>query len=439
MGKQRVSGDVLDVLQSLRDYTAWVAMALKKTHTADVEVVHGMCFMVPPGEPWRPWNQDMDYDYGDWRLVRLSVSASQLLPRLTHWFEGLKLAWNGLYLQMPSIEHERWEEIKIWAHQSPQYALRLVPYAMRWFEPSVSRHNPVYPDEGAFVRHGLAFLPDWHAAVDVTLDGTLQHRDHRSDFGLYILDPQPRIDQVTITPRGFHARITSQSSEDVEFKMYVHDSGVHQEWSMASPGTVSEKWKDIPQYVSWVLTHGDQLLDRKSYSGQNIRGTNYGVTNGWTDPDSMAEWIAGGEGQTVEFKRQLPQRGHEDELLETVCAFANTNEGCIFIGVKDDKSIVGIDGATNWMDRVLKIVQARITPTVQVSMESVDLQGDGTIVAVIRVPAGPLSPYAVKGDKPVFYLRHGDRDVPAQTEDIVRMAQDRVVVSPSSYRSWDGF
>lgn len=432
MGKNRVTSDVRDLMSTLNNYTAGIAMALKKTPTTDYQVVHGMCFMVPPSEPWRPWNQDIDYDYGDWRLVRLSVSASQLLPRLTDWFEDRKLEWNGLYLQMPPIEHDRWEEIKIWAHQSPQYAVRLVPYAMRCFEPSVSRHNLVHPDEGAFVGHGLPFLPDWHAAVDVTLDGTLQHRD-RSDFGLYILDPQPRIEQVTITPRGFHATVAGQSSEDVEFKMYVHDSGVHQEWSVASPGIISEKWKDIPQYVSWVLTQGDQLLDRKSYSGQNIHGTNYGVTNGWTDPDSMAEWIAGGEGQTVEFKRQLPQKGHEDEFLETVCAFANTNEGFIFIGVKDDKSIVGIDSTTNWTDRVLKIIQARITPTVQVSMESVDLHGDGTIVAVIRVPAGPLPPYAVKGDKPVFYLRQGDRDVPGQSEDIVRMAQAQVQVNASPF------
>ena len=309
MGQNRVTSDVRDVMSTLNNYTAWIAMALKKTNTADYAVIHGMCFMVPPSEPWQPWSDGIDYDYGDWRLVRLSVTGSELSRCLTDWFEGRKLQWNGLHLQMPPIEQDRWEEIKIWAHQSPQYALRLVPYAVRWFEPSVSRHNPVYPDEGAFVGHGLPFLPDWHAAVDVTLDGTLQHRDHRSDFGLCVLDPQPRIDQVTITPRGFHATIVGQSSENVEFKMYVHDSGFHQEWSVASPGTVMAKWKDIPQYVSWVLTQGGKLLDRKSYSRRDIHGSNYGVANGWTDPESMAEWIAGGEGQTVEFNLNFESRG----------------------------------------------------------------------------------------------------------------------------------
>jgi len=52
---------------------------------------------------------------------------------------------------------------------------------------------------------------------------------------------------------------------------------------------------------------------------------------------SLGEAQQGGEGQTVEFKRGLSaDEGRtssvDEELLKSVAAFANTNDGVIFVG-----------------------------------------------------------------------------------------------------------
>ena len=50
--------------------------------------------------------------------------------------------------------------------------------------------------------------------------------------------------------------------------------------------------------------------------------------------------LSKGEGKTVEFKEDLPL---SDQIAKTVVAFANTAGGKIFIGVKDDGTVCGVD------------------------------------------------------------------------------------------------
>ena len=55
----------------------------------------------------------------------------------------------------------------------------------------------------------------------------------------------------------------------------------------------------------------------------------------------LLEIIRNGENYTVEFKtaeKSLPK-----ELFETICAFLNRNGGHIFLGVRDNGDIVGVD------------------------------------------------------------------------------------------------
>ena len=48
--------------------------------------------------------------------------------------------------------------------------------------------------------------------------------------------------------------------------------------------------------------------------------------------------IFGGENEHVEFKRKI---NHPEKVIREVVAFANTGGGHLFVGVDDDKSIVG--------------------------------------------------------------------------------------------------
>ncbi len=69
-------------------------------------------------------------------------------------------------------------------------------------------------------------------------------------------------------------------------------------------------------------------------------------------PDSIVEIIEQGESNQVEFKTTLHFktfiRGVEtvqvkDEIAKTISAFLNTNGGFLFIGIKNNKEIEGLD------------------------------------------------------------------------------------------------
>lgn len=48
------------------------------------------------------------------------------------------------------------------------------------------------------------------------------------------------------------------------------------------------------------------------------------------------------ESQTVEFKESW-----RDEYLKTICAFANTDGGTLYVGINDKGEAVGVDNSKN--------------------------------------------------------------------------------------------
>ena len=61
------------------------------------------------------------------------------------------------------------------------------------------------------------------------------------------------------------------------------------------------------------------------------------------DHEALSEVLAIGETVNVEFKRcgQQPER----DVFESVCSFANTFGGSIFLGVEDDGTVSGINAS----------------------------------------------------------------------------------------------
>ena len=52
--------------------------------------------------------------------------------------------------------------------------------------------------------------------------------------------------------------------------------------------------------------------------------------------DQLAQEIARGEGQNIEFKQSFAEK---KEAIESLCAFANAEGGTVFLGIRDDGSI----------------------------------------------------------------------------------------------------
>ena len=58
-------------------------------------------------------------------------------------------------------------------------------------------------------------------------------------------------------------------------------------------------------------------------------------------PENLMNLIRQGEGLTVEFKQST--RNITKDVYDTVCSFSNRDGGHIFLGVKDNGTILGVD------------------------------------------------------------------------------------------------
>jgi len=151
---------------------------------------------------------------------------------------------------------------------------------------------------------------------------------------------------------------------------------------------------------------------------------NYFALTGIRVP-SLEEALGSGEGQNVEFKRGLSDDENrtgpvEEELLKSIAAFANTNDGVIFIGIDDGGHVKGLGLDFKQRDKlerkVRQLVRTRIRPIppVRVTFEEVR----GLVIAKIEVGRGESPAYMMGG---AIYVRNGSSDVQAQTEDVVRL------------------
>lgn len=136
------------------------------------------------------------------------------------------------------------------------------------------------------------------------------------------------------------------------------------------------------------------------------------------DAAELQNVLARGETSTVEFKR-CSDTIHED-VLQTVCSFANRNGGSIYLGVNDNGTVAGINAErVKSLERQLANLlhnSKLFSPSPQVMFEEIPYKG----TTVIRASVPPCaSVVAYKGN---VYDRVADTDqITNSTESIVSM------------------
>ncbi|MEN3026792.1 MAG: RNA-binding domain-containing protein [Chlorobiota bacterium] len=142
----------------------------------------------------------------------------------------------------------------------------------------------------------------------------------------------------------------------------------------------------------------------------------------------LQELIAGGESQTVEFKRRFTS---PEKIAKELCAFANTQGGYLLFGVDDDRSIVGVESEKQEIELISLACSFYIEPPLNAEVWVVSV--DGKDVVVVHVPASPQRPHRVvlPGQRrgPVF-IRHQDQSVLATREMVRLLAAQRPDAPP---------
>ncbi|MEO6711756.1 MAG: ATP-binding protein [Planctomycetota bacterium] len=103
--------------------------------------------------------------------------------------------------------------------------------------------------------------------------------------------------------------------------------------------------------------------------------------------------ILAGEGREVEFKRGLP---NDQKTARSLCAFANTRGGLLFIGVGDHGELIGAPHPELTAKRLALIAAQQIVPALAPLIESVVI--DGVTIIAVRVAASRSRPHAVLRD-----------------------------------------
>jgi ATP-dependent DNA helicase RecG len=111
-----------------------------------------------------------------------------------------------------------------------------------------------------------------------------------------------------------------------------------------------------------------------------------------TGSDRIKKIIAEGESESLEFKRSLSEL---KEILETVCAFANSHGGTVLVGIDDDGSILGVKISNKTVQKLEREIHDRIEPFVYPKIRIIPV--DEKIVLSIEVPEGHNKPYLYLG------------------------------------------
>jgi len=122
---------------------------------------------------------------------------------------------------------------------------------------------------------------------------------------------------------------------------------------------------------------------------------------------TVAEWLAAGEGEQSEFKEKYSSR-----VTESLVALANTAGGHVLIGVNDRGRVVGLADPARVVESVISACREAVSPPLAPTVEIVRLPEGDVVVAQIEA-TGRMH---AKGG--AVFLRHGRQTRRASGEEI---------------------
>lgn len=155
-----------------------------------------------------------------------------------------------------------------------------------------------------------------------------------------------------------------------------------------------------------------------------LKGNDLSLTRPYRGPANPIDFVqlAQEEGESIvqAFHPSLVQRGgHQDRILQDICAMANTNGGAIYVGISADPKMKpeGVKEADKAVEKLMTAVSNRITPEPDIHIDTVPSRG--AQIVRITVQPGSEAPYAIDDNK--FYVRDESDTSLAVRDEIVRL------------------
>ena len=128
------------------------------------------------------------------------------------------------------------------------------------------------------------------------------------------------------------------------------------------------------------------------------------------------------ESETVELKEVVA-----GDIKKEIIAFDNCGGGKLYIGVRDDGTVVGLDDPDGVSLHISNMVRDAIKPDVTMFLHYETIKEDRKEIVVVDIQCGTDRPYylAKKGMRPEgVYVRQGYSSVPATDTAIRRMIKE---------------
>lgn len=244
-----------------------------------------------------------------------------------------------------------------------------------------------------------------------------------------IVDARAWLDRVRITPTSLEVRLSGSAVAGTRVELnsqtYRCDARVAEAGQVTLPlpdGLPAGAWLFLSRDRKWLDYRA--IGDYTAVADLARAGVDVDVPE---DPESEIQaLLSQGEGQQVEFKRQLPDDTVESKrtVFKTVAAFANGYGGSMVFGVESDEATVcglhDIDPVAE-RDRLAQLARSIVTPAPEATARV--YEQDGKTLLVLAVSRGTNPPYGItlpgKQGKPVeFYVRRDATTFPARADEL---------------------
>lgn len=128
------------------------------------------------------------------------------------------------------------------------------------------------------------------------------------------------------------------------------------------------------------------------------------------------------ESETIELKEIVV-----DDVRKEIIAFANCQGGTLYIGVRKDGTVAGVEDPDSVALQISNMVRDAIKPDLTMFLHYETLEEDGKKIVAVDVQQGTERPYyiAKKGLRPEgVYIRQGYSSAPATNTLIRRMIKE---------------
>lgn len=282
--------------------------------------------------------------------------------------------------------------------------------------------------QGPLVRPDLPVIIEPNEKID-QWNGFSTTRAGNMQNGLMIVLPdfRVRITRVRFETKAVRVHLEMDSSlfkaDRLRTKAAVYLSGGSS--AETSVGEVEDGWyrvevPQIPQVFHFFALDGDtgNVIDwARVYTSWPAFPPEVEFA---TPGQQIRNLIEGGETDQVEFKIE---RGDGFALLQSVVAFANSdNGGVIIVGVDDNAKIVGTAKPQADIAKIQEWIENKCDPPIGVKFEPVQI--DDKDLTIVRIPPGTNRPYQHR-DNGVPYVRRNATDRPARRAELDELFRKR--------------